>query len=230
MQYLNLKTTKVVSTGLALGLACALSACGKDTASASGNVTIQSNPLVGPSAASLGSPKFNLASLTQGLADSLFGIGSAWASVNPFTSFKACNDTLIFLDSNGNQLTVNGAAAPAGGAGLLTFSNSSSAPMQIASVDVPSGTTIAEVDITFATKPSVCNGANYAVQFDPGSGPIDITQNTAFKFQFSGSGRAFDGTPATINLLFGTIVNAMIAQGTNLNNSTIQTINVGQAE
>jgi hypothetical protein len=100
--------------------------------------------------------------------------------------------------------------------------------MAIGTIAIPAGTIISEVDITFAVVPDVCGGASYAVQFDPGSGPISITQNTAFKFKYAANKTV--AATDTITLQFGDIVNAMVLKGTALNDSTIQTINVGQAK
>ena len=167
----------LVFAGACLTAVLILSSCGK----ANGNVSIQSAPLAGADAARFSSPGAKLADLMS----SLMGIQQAWASVSSFTSFKACNDTLKFIDSNGNVVKVNGSESSEVGRGLLDFSPSSTSAMTIGSITLTPGTMIKEVDITFAVVPSVCQGANYAVEFNPGSGARTITQNTAFKFQFS---------------------------------------------
>lgn len=191
-------------------LVFSLTACGK-TAGTS-NVSLKANPLAGSSAAML-SPLDHFFSI--------LGMQSAHAAVSSFNAFSLCNDTLVITDSNGNTVSVNGSANQAG-LGLLNFSPTATTPLALTSISIPNGTTIKEIDITSAVKPSACGGATYAVQFDPGSGVINITQNTSFKFIYS--------TPVTINndttltLLFGAIVNAMVGQGAGLSNSSIQTV------
>lgn len=207
--------------GVALVTSLIMASCGKENA---GNVTIQSAPLSGPNAASFGK-----AAYFADLMSTLMGIQEAWASVSSFSTFKACNDTLKFIDSNGNVVKINGAESAEVGKGLLTFSPSSTAAMTIGSLNIPTGTEIKEIDITFAAVPSVCGGATYAVQFDDGvNGAKDITQNTAFKFQFSTPKVIADGE--TLSLLFGSIVNQMVSLGSGLNNSSIQGVSVGQAQ
>jgi hypothetical protein len=218
---------------LPLALLCALPAafpsggCGGGTGAGNpGNVALQSAPLSGPNAAWQDRPTW----LFNGLMDTLLGSRPAFATVSSFTSFKMCNDTFVMTDTSGNTVPINGQASEAG-LGLLTFSPTSTSAMALVYANVAAGAQIQEIDITTAVKPDVCGGANYAVQFDPGSGPISITQNTAFKFQFS-TPVTISGTtasPQTLTLLFGQIVNGMVSLGTGLNNSTIQTVNVGSA-
>ena len=207
----------------ALLTACGGTGTGNPKTDTSGNLALQSAPLAGPNAA------FNLYQKLEDRLFSFFGLSSAFATVSSFSLFKACNDTLTFLDTNGSQITVNGSSTPSVGQGLLTFSPTGTTAMSIGSLNIPSGTVLSEIDITFAVVPTVCSGVAYAVQFDPGSGPINITQNTAFKFKFN-SNYTITGNAQTVNLQFGTIVNAMVNLGTGLNDSTIQTINVGQAQ
>jgi hypothetical protein len=61
------------------------------------------------------------------------------------------------------------------------------------------------------------------VQFDVGSGPINITQDTAFKFTFANP-VTVTGAAQNLSLLFGSIVNSMVSLGAGLNNSTIQSV------
>jgi hypothetical protein len=211
-------------------LAAGFLGCGTTPAVSSGNVTLQTHQLAGSGAASLqGSTKY--AAMAGDLVQRLLGIQNVWAAVSSFATFKACNDTLKLLDDQGHQLTINGSQNPSIGQGLLTFDPASGAPMTLGALTIPAGTVLSEIDITFAVVPSVCGGANYAVEFDNGTGGgvRDITQNTAFKFTFA-SGRTITGSAETIDLRLGDIVNAMVAKGSALDNSTIQTINVGQAQ
>lgn len=224
-----MKTNKMKSQPLKLPMilaatasALALSSCGKDA----GNVTLQSDSLAVAGTPARTSTLLAAAQGFNNLMTSLLGIRDAFAAVSPYTSFKACNDTLQFYNDKGEQLTIGGSQNISVGQGLMDFSPGSS-PV-IGSVEIPEGTAIKEVDITFAVVPSVCAGANYAVQFDPGTGPINITQNTAFKFKFANP-LTVQGQQS-ITLMFSSIVQAMIGLGANLDNSTIQTINVGQAQ
>lgn len=230
------KSMKQIQSHLSLALvavsALMTTACGKIS---DGNVTVQTAPLSGSGAASLGRSGSMLARLADGmmqdLSKLLLGVNEAFAAVSSFSTFKACNDTLIFLDGDGKKLTLNGTDAPTVGQGLLTFSPSSGMGIVLGSLNIPAKTTISEVDITFAVVPSVCGGATYAVQFDNGvgSGVINVTQNTAFKFKYP-TPISISGDQA-ITLKFGAIVNAMVALGSGLNNSTIQTVAVqGAAE
>jgi hypothetical protein len=208
-----------------------LAGCGKKDVAGNGHITLQTHALAGPSAAALrGAGRY--AAVAGDLAGRLLGIGKAWAAVSSFATFKACNDTMIFLDQDGRQLSVNGLENPSIGQGLLTFDPSSGAPMALGTLDLPAGTVLSEIRVTFAVVPSVCSGANYAVQFDNGAGGgvRDITQNTAFRFRFASPGRTISGADETIDLKLGDIVNAMVSLGSSLDNSTVQTINVGQAE
>lgn len=215
----------------AITLGLLLSACGQP-ATGSGNVSITSNALAGPSAASIyrsDKSLFALFDRVGGLFSSaLLGIRTAYAAVTPFTSFKACNNTLILRDQNGDPISINGSTSLEAGRGLLDFSPTSTAPMTLGSLSIPTGTQISRIDITFAATPSICGGASYAVQFDAGGGPIDITQNTAFRFDFA-SPKTIAEVDA-VNLKFGNIVDAMAALGGGLNNSTIQNVAIGIGE
>ena len=223
-----MKILSRIVTGLLFSLV--LPACGGTGVGnpVTGNLTIQSNPLAGPSQGKV--------SPMQWLRPShwfLMPLQSvpAVASVSSFSVFKACNDKMKFTDSSGNTISINGQSSAEVGSGLLNFSPTSTSPMTIGTVSVPSGVVIKEVEVTFAVVPAVCQGANYAVQFNDGvNGVKEITQNTAFKFTFSGAGLSVDGSVQSITLLFGQIVNGMVALGSGLNNSTIQTVNVGQAQ
>lgn len=220
-----------IKFGFALSLCLALVKCGGTGTGnpVTNNVLVQSNPLSGPGAALL-SPRSAIFSGYDLLAK-LFQIQSAFASVSTFASFKVCNDTMKFIDINGNVISIDGASSVGVGTGLISFSPTSTTPMTIGSLKIEAGTAIKEIDITLATVPSVCQGANYAVQFDDGThGPINITQNTAFKFMFPGSGVTVVNGLQTFTLLFGQIVNGMVSLGAGLNNSSIQTVNVGQAQ
>lgn len=196
-----------------------------------GAVSLEAAPLAGPGAASLGSKKFSLfAMFSMESMGSLWAVKSARAGVAAFNQLKLCNDTLKFINDQGEQVTVNGSGDPSVGQGLLSFDGSSVNVSQIGSLDLPAGTVISEIDITFAVKPSVCQGVNYAVRFDDGiNGIKDITQNTAFKFMFPAGGVQVTGEAQTLTLMFGDIVNGMVGLGASLDNSTIQTVNVGQA-
>ena len=197
---------------------------GTGTGNPPGNVLLQSAPLAGPNAASIDHPGFWITELIERF---LLGISPAYAAVSNFTLFKLCNDTFVMTDVNGGTVTINGTASGAG-LGLLNFSPTATNPMGLTSLNIVAGTQIKEIDITTAVKPEICGGVNYAVLFDPGSGNIPITQNTAFKFKFA-TPVTITGSSQLFSLLFGQIVNGMVSLGTGLNNSTIQTVNVGQA-
>lgn len=190
-----------------------------------GNIALQSAPLAGSGAASLNHPELRVVPF---LMDLLLGVRAAFASVSLFTSFKLCNDTLVVTDTDGETVAVNGSTEHAG-LGILTFSPSSETPMSLTSVNIAAGIQIRQISVTSAIKPDICPGFSDAVEFDPGSGPIHISQNTAFKFVFA-TPLSVDGSAQTINLKLGDIVNGMVALGAGLNNSTIQNVNVGQAQ
>ncbi|MGK5084551.1 hypothetical protein WDW37_14750 [Bdellovibrionota bacterium FG-1] len=197
--------------------------CGKApiaavTPIAAGKVSLLAAPLAGASAASL----------TSGLLEFLLGERVAYAAVSSFGALKICNDTLVLTDTHGNTVAVNGSTNQAG-LGLLSFSSASTSNTTLANLDVAAGTQIKEIDITSAISATLCPGFSYAVQFDPGSGPINITQNTAFKFTFS-TPVTITGSAQNLTLLLGQIVNGMVALGAGLSNSTIQTVSAGQAQ
>jgi hypothetical protein len=215
----------VASLILFAALACGISACGADSGGTGsgnpGNVALQYNPLSGSAAASLSPATFPFANWVDHL------IPFAVAAVSSFTTFKMCNDTMVLTDTSGNTVSVNGETSQAG-LGLLTFSPTSTTAQTLTTLSIATGVQIKEIKLTSAAKPSTCSGVTYAVQFDPGSGPINITQNTSFTFTLS-TPLTISGSSQTLTLLLGQIVNGMVALGTGLNNSTIQTVNVGQA-
>lgn len=201
-------------------------ACGGGTGTGNPTVSLRSAPLAGPSAASLRYSGSWLAHLLEDAGHSiielLVGDRSAFATVSVFTTFKMCNDTLVMTDVSGNTVPINGSANQAG-LGVLTFSPTSTDPMLLTTISLPANTQIKEIDITSAIKPDICAGFGDAVLFDPGSGPIHISQNTAFKFKFA-SPLNITGSAQNLTVLFGSIVNQMVAQGQGLNNSNIQSI------
>ena len=205
----------------------ALGGCGGGTGAGNpGNIALQSAPLAGPNAASLDRPGLWIADLME----TFMGLRSAFAAVSSFSNFKLCNDTLVMTDTNGNTVPINGSTSGTG-LGLLNFSPTSTTPMALTSLTIVAGTQIKEIDITSAVKPDTCSGVSYAVLFDTGSGANLITQNTAFKFTFS-TPMTITGNAQTLSLLFGQIVNGMVnlVNGSGLTNSSIQTVNVGQAK
>ena len=215
------------STLIALSVSAALlSGCGKTTAVAAGNVNLQAAPLAGAAAAALSRPAgFSLASIadtvSSGLLAALVGNQSAYAAVSPFTSFKLCNDTLVFTDVNGSTVAVNG-STQAAGLGLLTFTSASTAATALgAPLTIAAGTQIKQIDITSAISTTLCPGFADAVEFTPNATAIHISQNTAFKFKFA-TPVTISGSSQTLSMLFGAIVTSMVAQSP-LNNSTIQT-------
>jgi|GEM_PF-5556527 len=219
----NIIWISVVSLPVTLAL---MSSCGKNATPAAGNATIQSAALSPTSTASLSGPP----SIFGYFADILtsrfmsFTLGeraAIAATVSTFKTFQLCNDTLVITDTNGN--TVNPAKT---GLGILNFSNSATTPTVLTSLNIAAGTQIKEIDITSAGNNPTCAamGAN-AVVFDPGTGAINITQNTAFKFVYA-TPLTVTGSAQSLTLMFGAIVNGMVAQGTGLNNSTIQNIAV----
>lgn len=190
-------------------------------AASAGNATIQSAALAPTSTAFLGQPGSQFA-FFESLVSLLTGTRDAFAAtVSSFKTFQICNDTLVITDASGN--TVNPAKT---GLGILTFSNSTTTPMTLTTLNIAANTQIKEIDITSAGSASTCAamGAN-AVIFDPGTGAINITQNTAFKFTYS-TPLTITGSAQSLTLMFGAIVNGMVAQGTGLSNSTIQSISV----
>jgi len=192
--------------------------CAKSTTS---GVSLKINPVAGPSAASLYSP--------MKIFSKFMGMTDAFASVSSFTSFKICNDTLVIKDVSGNTVLINGKEAETG-VGLITVSPTTTTATTLTTFDLPKDTQIKEVYITSAVAPSVCSGANYAVEFDPTSAPISITQNTQFKFTFA-TPMVVTGEAQDLTVLFGAIIDSMVALGTGLNDSSIQTIAVnGTAE
>lgn len=203
----------------------ALASCGTSAPSAtsSGNISLKSAALSTSSTASLRTPfVLSPVGVFAELLNSLVGIHEAYAAtVSAFTTFQICNDTLVITDSSGK--TLNSSEA---GLGMLTFSNSSTSSATLTSYTITSGTYIKQIKITSAGKKETCPsmGEN-AVIFNPGSGAINITQNTSFTFSYS-SPLLVTGNAQTVTLMFGAIVNAMAALGTGLNNSTIQTVTV----
>ena len=224
-----MKTYPIALTVLGVVLA---TGCGKSPVA--GNVTLQSAPLAGPNAASIGSQSaYSVASIADTIGSTLLGllVGShdAYAAaVASFSSFKICNDTLVMTDVNGNTVPINGSTNQAG-VGLLTFSSASTSSTVLGlPLNIASGTQIKEIDITSAVNTALCPGFPDAVAFDPGTGAVHISQNTAFKFKYANP-LTITGSSQNLNLLFGQIVNGMVSLGVSLNNSTIQTVNVGQA-
>ena len=207
-----------------------LLACG-GTSVGNPQVTVRSNPLAGPNAASLGGHSFNLASLSEGLASAFFGIGNAWAAVSSFSKLEICFDTMTFDRTDGTTEVQNGSSNIVLNPGLMSFSPTSTGYMAIGSLNLTPGSLLKDVKLTVAVNPTVCNGAGYSVRFNSGVGAdIDLTQNLAFRFDFPTSGDQVTGGQQTITLFLGAIVNGMVSLGSGLNNSTIQTVNVGQAQ
>lgn len=197
-----------------------------------GAVTLQSNPLAGPTAASLGKGRFDFATLGEGLMNTFFGIEKAWATVSSFSTFQICLDTVTFERLDGSAETQNGSSNIVLNPGLLTFSPTSTDPMVIGSLNLTADSVLKDVKLTVASVPQLC-GTNYSVRFDSGtSGPVDLTQNVAFRFDFPVSGTTVTGSAQTLTLFLGQVVDGMVtlANAGNLNNSTIQTVNVGQAQ
>jgi hypothetical protein len=158
----------------------------------------------------------------SGLINVFLGVRDAFATVPAFSSFKICNDTLVISDVNGNTVPINGSTNQAG-LGVLTFNSSATGPTALTSINLPANTQIKEIDITSAVKSSLCPNFSDAVLFDPGSGAIHIVQNTAFKFKYS-TPLVISGSDQNLTVQFGAIVSAMVAQGSGLNDSTIQAI------
>ncbi len=225
MKYRN-STSQAVLMAMTLSVAL-LAGCGKS------GVTLQAAPLAGASAAAHSQPAvwsfaFVADALSSGLMTLLTGARTAFAAVSPFTSFKFCNDTLVMTDVAGNTVAINGSTQQAG-VGLLSFSSASTSATSIASLDIAAGTQIKEIHVTSAISTTLCPGFADAVEFDPGAGAIHIAQNTQFKFVYA-TPLTIDGSAQTINLMFGQIVDGMVALGAGLNDSTIQNVNVGQVQ
>lgn len=188
-----------------------------------GNVPVQSNPLAGVSAAALDRGPFFIASQ---LFQRAFFIQPAQAAVSAFTEFKLCVSEIVYELMSGQSGTSSTPLKP----GLLTFSPSSTTAMTIGNLDISAGAVLKNIKFTIATVPSLCGGANYSVRFNhDGLGAAkEITQDVSFRFDFVASGfTPITSTPMT--LFLGGIVTGMVAKGSNLDGSTIQTVNVGQA-
>ena len=193
----------LLASGLILAVGCGKKTPAPTPAAPAGNATVKYAPL-SPTSTTLMSEGTELT-----------------ATVATFKTLQLCNDTLVITDTNGN--TVNPEKT---GLGILNFSNTATTATALTSLNIATGTQIKEIDITSAGNSPTCAamGAN-AVVFDPGNGAINITQNTAFKFVYA-TPLVITGSAQSLTLMFGAIVNAMVAQGAGLNNSTIQTIAV----
>ena len=207
-------------------LALLTSSCG-GTGIGNPLVTIQTHPLAGPDAAMLPKVPWYMGRVENLLA-SLFGIQKAWAAVSTFNRFEICLSEITFELLAGGVDSGDRTLSP----GLLSFSPSSTEAMTIGGLNLTPGSTLKNVKFVIATKPEICSGANYAVLFNSPSSGGDrlITQDVSFRFDFPSSGYVITGSPQTIDLLLGQIVNGMVALGATLDNSTIQTVNVGQAQ
>lgn len=193
------------------------------TTSSGGNVTVQTNPLAGVNAAALDRSPFLIASQ---LIQRVFFIHSAQAAVSAFTEFKLCVSEVVYELLSGQS----GASSTPLKPGLVTFSPSSTTAMTIGNLDISAGAVLKNIKFTIATVPSLCGGVNYSVRFNhDGLGAAkEITQDVSFRFDFGASGFT-PSTSSPITLFLGGIVTGMVAKGSNLDGSTIQTVNVGQA-
>lgn len=187
-----------------------------------GNVSLQTHQLAGADAA------LNSLSLPGSIVAALLGIRPAYGAVSSFNKFQVCLSSITFEQMSGQPEQGDRVLSP----GLVTFSPTNTSPMSIGSLYLTPGSTLKNVKFVIATVPELCQGANFAVLFNgPSSGgDISITQDVSFRFDFPGAGYTVSGDGQTIDLLLGDIVNGMVSLGSGLNNSTIQTVNVGQAQ
>jgi hypothetical protein len=226
-------STWLLVAALSGGLALGTGGCGgAGTSVGNPAMTLQTNPLAGPNAASNGARFLPLALLERGLVEGLLGIQTALAAVSPFTTFRICLNTLEFERLDGSKEEQNGSSNIPLNPGLLTFSPVSHDPMTLGTLLLTEGSVLKNVKFTIATVPELCGGANYAIRFNSGTGDVDLTQNVAFRFDFPAEGLRITSESRGITLLLGAIVNGMVtlANAGNLNNSTVQTVNVGQAQ
>lgn len=210
-----MKISSILNLVLLITVSSVVAGCSKNSAVVPGPVALKVNPVAGPSAA-INSPLDHLFSI--------LGFQSAHAAVSTFAAFTLCNDTFIIKDVAGNPVKINGSATGTG-IGLISVSPTATTALSVASFDIAAGTQVKEIYITSAVNPTLCGGAAYAVRFNPGSGNIDITQNTQFKFTYANP-VSITGGAQELTVLFGSIINAMVGQGNGLTNSSIQTIAV----
>lgn len=209
--------TKSITSFAFLILMTALSGCGGTSVGnpIDGTVTLQTNQLAGPGAA------YNR---PQRIFEFLFGIQNAFAAVSPFNTFNICLSSVTFESYNGfSNVPLN--------PGLLQFSPTSTVPMTLGTVGISSGSTLKNIKFVIATKPEICGGANYSVLFNsPASGgDRTATQDVAFRFDFSTPYLLLPGDQ-TVTLFLGLIVDALYNLGATLSDTTIQAVNVGQAQ
>jgi hypothetical protein len=203
------------------------SACGKtDEVSSTTTGNLKSNPLAGASQGSILNKLSYFASLDQFLALTMFGLKNANAAVTTFNTFKVCVSEIVYETQSGSAGSPNTPLKP----GLLDFSPTSTEAMTIGTLDITSGTVLKNIKFTIATKPELCSSADYAVLFNAGSsGDKKVTQDMSFQFDFASGGYTFQ-SGQTVTLYLGDIVNGMATLGSGLNNTTIQTVDVGQAK
>lgn len=212
-----------------LMLALSISAAALTTGCGRGGVTLQANPLAGPSAAKLLTPQQQFfANAYEGLMKGFLGVNNAVASVSSFTTFKMCVDTVTYETLSGEAKSPTTPLQP----GLISFSPTATTATSIAQIDIPKDTVLKNIKFTVANVPAVCSGADYSVLFNVSGTDIKLTQNVAFRFDFGSSGYTISGADQNISLFLGNIVNGMVtlANTTGLTNDSIQTVNVGQAQ
>lgn len=200
-----------------LALASLLTACGKEEAQS--GIPLESNPLAGANQAYSSHPLDLLQSLL---------VPNAYAAVSSFTSFKVCVSEIVWELQSG---TAGSSSTAPLKPGLLDFSPTSTEAKSIGNLDLEPGAVLKNIKFTIATKPDLCGGADYAVAFSAAStgGEKKVTQDMSFRFDFSG-GAYTVAEGQKITLLLGDIVNGMVSLGASLDNSSIQTVNVGQAK
>ena len=221
-----MSSLKLKSAMALLVLSAAISGCGKEDTTALG-VPLQSNPLAGPSQAFYKNSSTYYANIAGNFLQNILGIQTAHASVSTFNTFKICVSEVVWELAAG---TAGNSATTPLKPGLLDFSPTAIDAMTIGYLDIAAGTALKNIKFTVANKPDICGGADYAVFFNSNSsgGDKKVTQDMSFKFDFeSASYNVENGKAITVYL--GDIVNGMAALGTGLNNETIQTVNVGQA-
>lgn len=198
---------------LALAVSAAAFGCGKEESGMQNGILLQSNPLAGASQA--------------GLFERFIGIQNAYAAVTAFNTFKVCVSEVVWeLQSGAAGSSATAPLKP----GLLDFSPTSTSAMSIGYLDLTAGTVLKNIKFTIATKPELCSNADYAVLFNAGSsGDKKVTQDMSFQFDFASGGYTVENGKA-ITVYLGDIVNGMATLGSSLDNSTIQTVDVGQAK
>ncbi|MCM2279184.1 MAG: hypothetical protein NDJ89_13995 [Oligoflexia bacterium] len=202
----------------------AAAGCGKQEST---GIPLQSNPLAGPDQAYFQALSQRLFARGSESLLRILGVEPAYAAVSSFNTLKMCVSEVVWELLSGSQ--ASSTAAPLK-PGLLDFSPTDTTAKALGTLDVEPGTVLKNIKFTIATKPELCSGANYAVLFNSGAtGERHVTQDISFRFDFPPGGYTVDDSRA-ITLYLGNIVNGMVSLGAGLDDSSIQTVSVGQAQ